>query len=454
MSYTSHYGLRKLRQGDHLSDDSYKFTDADRDIMDLALYLGAEGHHHIGDGAASSAPDEAPNVQLVTTSGTLPAGKRIFYRYTLIDASGAESAPSPEVFIDTPTQVVAPGKPTLDFAATGGTLQPGSYYYVLSAYTGSSTYETAAINPSYLAVTGTATTNTITITLPALPSGASGFNIYRQAPGGPGYFFIASVDMTVATPPTTYVDDGSVAPNCDRTRPTVNTTLQSNSVILSLPGATPSLAPGQSWRIYRTMVVGDYTNSNLATISDSVTYTDTGTATGFGQPPATGLAISSPSKILLTDAAETQGRLPLSSVSAFPYVLSFALEGDVFPLIGTTVWVCEYPQATIVGVRAALGRDSTPATQDIIVDVNVGAGATPTMTSIFTDQADQPRIVVGAQVGTRVVPTADAELIEGDVLTIDVDQAGGGGTPTDRDLVVQVYLLAYGWTSPLSHVWS
>jgi hypothetical protein len=451
--YTAHYGLKKLTQGDSLADDSYKFTDADRDIIDLLSWLGAEGHQHTGGASSSVAPTEALNVQLVTTSGTLSAGRRIYYKFTYVDALGAETAGSPEVFLDTPAQIVVPAKPTLASATTGGTLAPGNYYYVLSAYSGTSTFETPGENPEIITIPNTTATNTITVTFPTLPSGATGFNIYRQAPSGPGYFFITSVAVTGGTP-TTWVDTGAQLPNCDRTRPTVNTTRQTNSVILTLPGVAPELEVGQSWRIYRTMTSGQWSNSLLATVTPDISYTDTGTATSLGQPPVAGVAIGTPARIQLTNATEVQGRLPLSSMSAFPETVVFALEGDVFPLVGTSAWVCEYPQATILGVRAALGRGYTPAEDDIIVDVNVGSGATPTMSSIFTDEADQPRVLVDEQIGARVAPTAVTELVLGDVLTVDVDQAGGGDPATDRDLIINIHLMAYGWTSSTSHVWA
>jgi hypothetical protein len=447
MTYTAHYGLKKLNVGEVISDDSYKFSDADRDTEDLLLYLGAEGHRHTGGGGTNATPVDAPTLAVNTTSGILPAGRRIFYKYTLVDPTGGESGASPEAFVDTPAQVTPPAKPTLSSAATGGVLLPGNYYYVLSAYTGTvgSNFETQALNPEYLFVEGVTSTNRVTITLPALPSGAQGFNVYRQAPNGPGYFYIASIDMTGGSPPTTYSDDGTVEPNCDRTRPTTNSTRQTNAVILSLPTTLPA---GWQWRAYRTFIVNDYANS-LLTTSGTSPITDTGAPTTFGQPPVQGVSVGSPAKLLLTDAIETQGRAPMSAISAFPYILNFSLLGEVFVLQGSNVWICEFPKATIIGVRAALGRGLVPVGQDIIIDVNVGSGLNPTMTSIFANQGSQPKILVNNQIGNRVVPNADAELVAGDVLTIDVDQTGGS---TAANLVVAVYMYVYGWTSNISHV--
>jgi hypothetical protein len=453
-SYTAHYLLKKLGQGETWADESYKFVQADRDLLDHLAWLGAEGHHHTGGGAGANAPTDALLVQLVTTSGTLPAGVRFYYKFTMVDSAGLETAASPEVFINTPSLVTSPGSPTLTYANTGGALNPGNYYYVLSAYTGTSIYETPATNPEFLSVIGTTATNAVTVTFPALPSGATGFNVYRQAPGGPGYFFITSIDMSGVNPPTNWIDTGATPPNCDRTRPTVNTTRQTNSVVLSLPGVSPTLQPGQSWRIYRTSTANDYSNSLLAEINNATQYADTGTATTSGQPPSTSVAVGAPPQVQLSDSSDVQGHLPLSRVSAFPETITFSMDGDVFAMTGTTVWVCEYPQATIVGVRAALGRGYTPTSRPVIIDVNRGSGANPTMSSIFTAPADRPQIATGVQVGDRVVPTAVTELVEGDVLTIDVAQDDTAQPPTAQDLVVNIYLHVYGWTDPLSHVWA
>ena len=447
MTYTSHYGMKKLNVGEVISDDSYKFSDADRDTQDLLMYLGAEGHRHTGGAGSNDTPTAAPTLAVNTTSGILPAGRRIFYKYTLIDPTGGESGPSPEAFADTPAQVTPPAKPTLSSVATGGVLLPGNYYYVLSAYTGTagSNFETEALNPEYHFVEGTTSTNRVTITLPPLPSGAQGFNVYRQAPNGPGYFYITSVDMTPATPPVTYIDDGTIEPNCDRTRPLTNTTRQTNTVILTLPTTLPA---GWQWRVYRTFIVNDYANSLLATSSTSP-ITDTGTPTGFGQPPVQGVSVGNPTKIILTDSLEIQGKAPMAAISAFPYILNFSLLGDLFLLQGSNVWICEFPKATIIGVRAALGRGLSPEGQDVIINVNVGSGLNPIMTSIFASQATQPKILVGNQIGNRVTPDVDTELLAGDVLTIDIDQTGGA---TAQNLVVAVYMYVYGWTSSISHV--
>jgi hypothetical protein len=51
-------------------------------------------------------------------------------------------------------------------------------------------------------------------------------------------------------------------------------------------------------------------------------------------------------------------------------------------------------------------------------------------------------------------PTAITELVEGDCLTVDVDQADTAEPPTDQDLTVSICIYGYGWTDPTSHPWA
>jgi len=152
----------------------------------------------------------------------------------------------------------------------------------------------------------------------------------------------------------------------------------------------------------------------------------------------------------LTDAEEVQGTLPMGRVS-HPFVTTFFWPGTLQEAIGTMVWVCEYPNARILGCRAALGVGFAPNGQDVLVDVNMGSGQSPTPTfdTIYTTQANRPSIPVGYQIGERTVPDIQ-DLVEGDMLTIDIDQTGEGATPTDQDLTVTVYGVAYGFDADVT----
>lgn len=444
--YTEHYELIKFQAGSSISDDDYKFGDADRDTEDNLLYLGAEGHHHVG--VTLDAPEGPPSLALSETSGILEAGETYYYQIVYVDDVGRESPASDESSITITGAIEAPAAPTLSTDTTGGTLEGGNYQYVLSAYAPSDTLaETRALNAGLITV-AVGSTNITTITFPSLPSGAEGFNIYRRAPGDAIYQWLDSVVADMATPPTEYVDDGSVEPDCNRTLPLTNRTATIAAVDVSLPGATPSLAEGWTWKVYRTKTSGDYTSSFLHHVVETITelsefptptYTDIGLATSGGTPSLAGTG--SPTKILLTDGAEVQGTLPMSMVDGFPVEVIFSQEGTVEAQEGVFLWTCPYATAEILGVRATLGVGGTPSVDPVVVGVRKGTGAIgPTFDDLFTI-GNGPAIEVGHQYSTLVAPSSP-DLVYNDMLVVDILQAGGGATPTDHDITVSVLLMA------------
>lgn len=455
---TSRYLLNKLLAGGAISDDGYKVLGADRDFMDFLLYLGAEGHRH--DGATeltSPAPATGASLELVTGAGSIPGGRRVYYKYTLVSTLGLESMPSPEVFIDTPAAIMEPGSPTL-IKGTAGTLPPGPYYYVLSAWRVSSTLETRAVGYANTTLFGPASNGSVTITFPSLPSGATGFNIFRRAPGENTYHFLTSVNMSVATPPVNYVDDGTVAEDCNRTFLTSNRTAAPTGIRLTMPGATPTVPPGYTWRVYRTYVSGDYANSFVAAVVEETsegsgiitpTFLDLGYATQTISPPTSTVTVGSPDKVNLEDSAEVQGTLPMGLTGHSDQII-FTIPGTLnAPTTGVFVWVCPFPAARVIGVQAALGIGSTPSATDVTFDVNKGPfdpDGIPAYSTIYTTPANRPKVAVGRQIGVQAAPAAaQALLVKGDALSVDLDVDGGGATPTDRDATIVISIIAYGY---------
>lgn len=445
---TQHYNLDKIGKGESIAgaDGSYKYAGADRDLIDLLLWLGAEAHHHTGGSAVAAAPASPPTLLLDQSAGTLRAGTRIYYKYTYVNDQGMESLPSPESYIDTPFPVVDSGAPALTLAVTGGTLLPGQHNYVLSAYRQASTLETKAINFANILIPAPGTTNKVTLTLPSLPSGAHGFNVYRRKPGSTAYYWIAMIDMTVITPPTTFVDNGSYADDCARTLPNANRTNSQNNIRITLPGATPTVPVGSTWKVYRTYVSGDYRSSTLHHVVEETsegsgiitpTYLDLGYATSLGNPPIQGISLSAPDPIDFTDAAEIQGTAPPANL-VFKEVVQFAYTGTLATAIGTFSWRCPYEKALIKHVSISLGRGSSASGSDDIVDVNKHPLGVSGVT-IFTDQTKRPRITSGNRASADKIPDVRA-LVKGDELSVDIDQVGGTPTPTDADLLVQIVI--------------
>jgi len=450
MGSTDHYSLTTIGStgDDRFSDNNYKYTRSDRELIDLLLYRAAN-HRHIGGVDTVATPSVAPELTLFATGGTLQSNLRAYYKYTLVDVNGFESAPSPESYVDTPAAITSPGAPTLATFTTGGVLLAGNYFYALSAYNDANTYETKAPSPNSIIVPNTTSTNKNRVTFPTLPVNADGFNIYRKSPGSTQYYYLISVSMAGATPPGYYDDTGAVDENCARTLPASNTTMSTNRIEIEYPGATPVVPAGYTWKIYRTFTLNDYTRSLLYHVVEEtspgiidIDYVDLGYGTTDGSPPSTARTLDVPAPVNLNNGVEVQNRLPIGNVLAFPHVVTFSFSGPVSLVTGTMPWVCEFPVGRIISCRASLGRGYSPAAQSVIVDVIKwnSAAATPSWGTIYPTST-KPRVLVGSQFGTRYVPDVNT-LVAGDALTVDISQAGGGATPTDEDLVISIMILA------------
>lgn len=452
MRFTPRFGLLAVEPGDDPYAYGHKFFAADRDTIDTALWLANSGHVHDGSSTeAAAAPDDAPVLTLETTGGTISAGVRIWYTYTLVhQLTGVESGPAPVAFIDTPDPIDSPDGPGIAWGGTGGTLLPGQYFYILSAYTDTNTNETKAETAIGIVVSGSTSTNRIILTLPSLPFGADGFNIYRRTPGGTKYLYLDSVDMTVATPPTDYTDTGLVDEDCDRTAPYQNTTNATNAIEISIAGATPAVPVGYYWKIYRTVNESDWSASLLHLVVEETfegsgiitpVYLDQGEQTTTGEPPASGIGFTNPQKIQLTDGAHVQGTLPMG-MTAFPFAITLTYPGTLYVVDGALVWRCPFPSAEILWCAASLGIGSAPAATDVIVDVQHYNSTSETWQSLWTSDANRPRVVVGEQFGVEAYPATSRNLIERhDVLSMDILQIGGGATPNDENLTLTIYMI-------------
>lgn len=85
---------------------------------------------------------------------------------------------------------------------------------------------------------------------------------------------------------------------------------------------------------------------------------------------------------------------------------------------------------TVVGVRLAVGTAPTGA--DLIVDLNKNG------TTIFTTQANRPRITAGQSSGGPGSAPDVASLAAGDLLSLDVDQVGSTVAGADLTVVIVI----------------
>lgn len=463
--YSAHYNLIMLGAGDSLAEDDHAFTKRNIQNLDNKAYIGAEAHHHTGDGVPQADPTLPLALTLVTGSGVLPGNRTIRYKFTWVDQYGQETGASPEATINTPVQVSPPNNATLQKVA-GGTLLYGNYFYLLTAYKGATTLETTVGENVFTTLNFNGSYQSVRLVLPSLPSGADGFNIYRRKPGSNKYLFLDSVDMSGATPPDDYLDDGSTEDDCNRTVPRRNTTATNNAIEIAVPGATPSVPFGYTWKVYRTYVNNDWDSSELVWVVEETslgsgetlpTYTDTGTSTTEGTyPPQTELS-GSPEQIQMTDVEEVQGYLPPGR-NIMPIVLPFTQSGQVTVQTGVFQWPCDYEQVQIISARASLGPDYSPSADPVIVDIEKfdAHAATPTWSSIFADTARRPEIPVGESIGTKsTLLDADTQiLLEDDAIRVNVIQEGGGATPNDYNLIVTIKVYVKDGDEDVSHVWA
>jgi hypothetical protein len=456
--YTDRWGLSLLGPGDTLAGDGYKFSESDILLVDRLLQYAAEQHHHSGATGNDMSPRTGPNLAMLPSAGAMASSSRYYYVVTLVDDLGNETAPSPVSVVDTPAAVSTPGAPALSYLTGSGTLLPGNYSYVLSAYKGANNLETKATNSALVTIPGSSPTNHINLILPNLPIGADGLNVYRKSPSGMHYLYITSIPS-----PTTgdsWIDDGTIEGDCDRSLPGTNRTSNTAAVRVTYPGATPVTPEGWGWRIYRSTSALDWSRSFLADVAPQgatpvtpITYTDVGSGTQNASPPTVAQVINAPSKVQLTDAAEVEGVLP-PGAAVVPHVVTFSRPGPVTETTGTFTWTCDFDQADIISCRAYLGVDSEPASQDVIVDVNTFRPAKENAwISIYDDGAERPTVPVGSNFGTPTTPVHQ-HLVVGDSLNVDVDQAGGGATPTDTNLTVNILLYVQHGSVDTSYDWT
>jgi hypothetical protein len=435
LNRSKYLGLAEIGQGDQFNAEGYAFSTGNIERLDQFIYR-LLAHHHNGVAPLTTSELDPPSLTLNTDddSGRIAPGQTLRYKYTLIDELGTETLASPETTVTIPPAVVPPNAPSLSYSTTGGELTAGTYSYVISAYVGSSPTETQRSDPAPITIPS-GTTNLITLTMPTLPAGASGFNIFRAAPSEQSYSFLATIADDE------YVDDGTVTPNYNRPPSNRNTTRRHNSVDVTLPGATPVVPEGYvAWRLYRTSVAGNYDNSRLVDVVEETsegsgiitpTYTDVGLGTRTGSPPTTGAALPAFPKINL--GTETEGLL---GPGAGTHLIQITLRADGPVETGPQggFWLANFDKTQLVSATAWIEEPAGGSA--VIVDLEQYLdGATPVWTSVFTD-SDLPFVAAGEYVGDPVELTSDDSRFwdEPRLFRLNITQGDAAATPTAADL--------------------
>lgn len=298
MVQTSRWGFNKFggSLGGSISDDDGKFSSTDRDLQDR-LFAFFENHVHDGGSApvALATPANAPGSSLSNTGGTIARGGTRYYRYTVVDQFGFESAGSPEVAVVLPDSIHITVAPVVVGGNAGGSaLAQGTYYYAL---TGNTADGETIIGPEAV-ITIQAGQNQAVLTLPALPSGVTSWNLWRMGVTEDGWTKVGATQ-----PAGTFTDIGyaSGACLCDpTTQPPTLDLGPGGTISITITPVSGDLTGAISWRLYETDTSGVYANASLvAAVVPTVvgdpppaSYIDTGTALIIGQPPTTSTTIT------------------------------------------------------------------------------------------------------------------------------------------------------------------
>lgn len=427
---------------DLLSLHGYKAFGADQVTLDRLLTTAVERHTHTGD-MITAVPPVAPTLQLSLAGGVLPPNQSVHYRTSLVDARGQEHIASQTAVAYTPSQLNAPRPPVL--VRDTGILPPGDYLYAISAYTDNSESETITsptVSSNLTEIGG------FTVLLPSPPSGATGWNIYRK---GPTEYELMHVTTWIEGDGN-FLDLGYIAASRSRSIPTVNTSSSNSSIFVD---RADGLDAGHTLKIYRTYDPTDWEDSLLVWTA-SLPYRDTGHPTRTGFPPTASLGAGGAPKVRL--GTDTSGSLP-PGLTTSTTVINFIFPGLVAAGIGQWQWVNEFDQAVLLSFRTALGRESVPAEQPVLVALERRAVDSDTWLRFQTDSlvditaAIPVDDTIGPATDVPFLSLPDPRLAPGDALRVAIVQAGGGATPTDTDLSVTVTLAVHHGSPTATYPW-
>lgn len=133
---------------------------------------------------------------------------------------------------------------------------------------------------------------------------------------------------------------------------------------------------------------------------------------------------------ILTDATTANYLVATNTIFPHSFMVSASAPGTLSVGAGAFKFALPY-SARVIAARAAVGTAPTGA--NLIVDINKNG------TTIYTTQANRPTVVAGGTVGTLAIPdTPQAVFIQGDYITVDIDQIGSTVAGADLTVVIQM----------------
>lgn len=378
---TTHFGFTRVGSGENLSKNAYAATDLDKVVLDNLMYA-ALTHTHSGSPALGD-PTDPPTMAISHTDGALPSSTTLYYRVSFLDVYGLETAASPEGSVQTPDPIDTPDAPVVNATSAGGTLGTGVYTYAITATDAYGGQTSVSVATTQAITTGS--TNNVILYLPDLDVDATSYNVWRTKPGQNRLYYIGNTTSTV------FVDTGLVEDQTV-TAPSVNTTMSTNSVIVTVPLAfIPEGCTG--WNIYRTDQSGIYDGSTLVhSVVETTDPTGTQLVTSFADTNG-GLLAGYPRDISSTAPEgsvialdNVVGSLPLTATPRGAQSWSVTVGGVVSDKVVSITEVFQDFQPARLSAYF-----QTPPTEDgVAVAITLTDSATNNVTLTCATGADNP----------------------------------------------------------------
>jgi hypothetical protein len=228
--YTSFAGLYRLEPGDPVSLNNYEFYENE---VILDQYVQAFVTHRHNGAPAMGGFASAATLTPSASGGQLDPETTYYIGITALDAYGGETA-AVIASAQTAGTVINPTVAPVLAAASGGTLNLGTYRYAYTIFDG---YGETTVSPQ--ANISLPSNGKANITLPVTSYQK---RVYRAF----GYGEFNKV-ADVAASSTLLVDDGSLCLNCDQSPPEENTAGATNRITVTRPALPASAA---YWRVY------------------------------------------------------------------------------------------------------------------------------------------------------------------------------------------------------------
>lgn len=332
MRKTIFAGLTVLNPDEPVTADNGAFIGRDRETIDHMLERGAKTHRHNGMPGLFN-PVQAPGASAITSGGTIRADQSFTLAYTLEDDSGGETLASPIVTVATIGNIEPPST-ALEGQAQyeeGGDLPTDTYYYAYSFVDGEG--GETPIGPTTAVERAPGFTEAqILLTGFVAPlssaAGATGWRLYRAVGGGDFGYLSSGTGNT-------FLDDGSLAANCDIAplEDGTNSTNGESSLLVRLPSADALVSSGTFLNLYLTNgseLIGDVLLEQfpVSSAGKSRLYRDINTQAG--QPPDVNTSVGGAHQIDPdTELIDWHWKRPVAKTEDLPTKAEGSEDGDV-----------------------------------------------------------------------------------------------------------------------------